>query len=244
MSRPLIPAAVSLAHIAVLAALAGVWVVERAPIPPRPLQAMLYTPAVAAPVEAPPASAPPAPQARPAAATAPAHSIPTREQADAPADITRKTRPQPPAPTAAPAAPAAPASPPAAASAAPDSSSATADGSATASGGQGRHGTQDSSGDGPHEARIISSMYSNRPPTYPAASRSLGEEGRVILKVRVNAAGRPESIDIDTSSGFPRLDRAATDAVHRWRFEPAMSQGQPVAGWVRVPILFRLDNSR
>lgn len=241
MSRPLIPAAVSLAHIAVLAALAGVWVVERAPIPPRPLQAMLYTPAVAAPVEAPPASAPPAPKAGPAAATAPARSIPAREQADAPADITRKTRPQPPAPTAA---PATPASPPAAASTAPDSSSATADGNATASGGQGRRGSQDGSGDGPHEARIISSMYSNRPPTYPAASRSLGEEGRVVLKVRVNAAGRPENIDVDTSSGFPRLDRAATDAVNRWRFEPAMSQGQPVAGWVRVPILFRLDSSR
>lgn len=80
----------------------------------------------------------------------------------------------------------------------------------------------------------------NPAPRYPAISRRGREEGRVMLRVRVSDAGTVEAIDVQASSGFARLDEAALAAVRRWRFVPARSGGQPVAGWAIVPIHFQL----
>jgi TonB family protein len=41
-------------------------------------------------------------------------------------------------------------------------------------------------------------------------------------------------------SGARELDRAAVEAVRRWRFAPATRGGQPVEGSVQVPITFNL----
>lgn len=81
----------------------------------------------------------------------------------------------------------------------------------------------------------------NPPPAYPALSRRLGEQGRVILRVLVNAAGSADEVQIRSSSGHPRLDQAARDTVRGWKFVPAKRGEQPVAAWVLVPISFRLD---
>ncbi|ASJ23956.1 TonB_C domain containing protein [Laribacter hongkongensis] len=50
-------------------------------------------------------------------------------------------------------------------------------------------------------------------------------------------------MEIDTSSGFARLDQAAVTAVRQWRFAPARHGDVPVAAWARVPIRFRLDEA-
>ena len=81
----------------------------------------------------------------------------------------------------------------------------------------------------------------NPPPAYPPASRRLGEQGRVVLRVLVSADGQPEQVDVRTSSGSPRLDSAALDTVRRWKFVPARQGERPVAAWVLVPISFRLE---
>ncbi|MGH8742241.1 MAG: energy transducer TonB, partial [Burkholderiales bacterium] len=81
----------------------------------------------------------------------------------------------------------------------------------------------------------------NPPPAYPAASRRLGEEGRVVLRVLVNAAGGTDEVQIRTSSGHARLDDAARETVRRWRFVPAKRGEQPVPAWVLIPISFRLE---
>lgn len=81
----------------------------------------------------------------------------------------------------------------------------------------------------------------NPQPPYPLLSRKRREEGRVRLRVRVAASGRPESVNIVASSGFARLDQAALDAVGEWQFVPARQQGLAVAGWVEVPIQFNLE---
>lgn len=80
----------------------------------------------------------------------------------------------------------------------------------------------------------------NPAPVYPDFSRRLGEEGTVRLKVHVAPDGRPLEIVLAQSSGHPRLDRAAEDAVAGWRFVPARLGDTPVAGWVLVPISFTL----
>ena len=81
----------------------------------------------------------------------------------------------------------------------------------------------------------------NPPPAYPALSRRIGEEGRVILRVLVGTAGSAEEVQVRTSSGHPRLDQAARAAVQRWKFVPARRGEHPVAAWVLIPISFRLE---
>lgn len=81
----------------------------------------------------------------------------------------------------------------------------------------------------------------NPAPSYPPVSRRMGEQGRVILRVLVSARGDPEDVEVRTSSGSDRLDRAAMDAVRRWRFAPAHRGAEAIAAWALVPILFQLD---
>jgi protein TonB len=90
---------------------------------------------------------------------------------------------------------------------------------------------------------IFQADYLDNPaPAYPALSRRLGEQGRVLLRVLVNAKGRAEEVELRTPSGHARLDEAARDTVRRWRFVPARRGAEAVAAWVLIPISFRLDN--
>jgi protein TonB len=90
-------------------------------------------------------------------------------------------------------------------------------------------------------ARFDPDYLSNPKPLYPPASRRLREEGQVVLRVRVSPAGLAEGIELRHSSGFPRLDQAALEAVARWRFIPARRGAEAVSAWVLVPINFNLQ---
>lgn len=91
--------------------------------------------------------------------------------------------------------------------------------------------------------RFDAAYLDNPAPAYPALARRQREEGRVMLRVLVGADGRAERVDIATSSGSERLDRAAQDAVRRWRFVAARRGGEAVAAYVSVPIVFSLDRA-
>ncbi len=80
----------------------------------------------------------------------------------------------------------------------------------------------------------------NPPPVYPLAARRQGLEGRVLLRVRVAPNGTPADVTMLETSGHAILDGAASDALARWRFEPARRLGLPISGTVDVPIVFRL----
>lgn len=84
--------------------------------------------------------------------------------------------------------------------------------------------------------------YLNNPaPDYPAMSRRMGEEGRVLMRVLVSADGAADDVQIEKSSGSERLDNAAISAVKRWRFIPAKKNSQPLSAYVLVPMKFVLD---
>lgn len=76
-------------------------------------------------------------------------------------------------------------------------------------------------------------------PEYPPASRRAGEEGTVHLTVLVDGAGRPREVSVSRSSGSTRLDRAAQDAVRKWRFT---RHQQPDAIRTSINITFRLTD--
>ena len=63
-----------------------------------------------------------------------------------------------------------------------------------------------------------------------------------MLTVAVSAAGAAETVSVARGSGHSMLDRAALEAVRRWRFEPARRAGMAAPGTVSVPIRFRLDD--
>jgi protein TonB len=90
-------------------------------------------------------------------------------------------------------------------------------------------------------ARFDADYLHNPRPAYPVLSRRLGEEGRVVLNVRVLADGSPGRVEVQASSGYPRLDQAALEAVSRWRFVPAKRGEEPLDASVLVPLNFRLD---
>lgn len=90
------------------------------------------------------------------------------------------------------------------------------------------------------EARFDADYLANPTPAYPMASRRLGEEGTVHLRVHVGPAGNAMSVQLKSSCGYPRLDQSALETVARWRFVPARRGATPVASWVVVPIIFSL----
>jgi len=89
--------------------------------------------------------------------------------------------------------------------------------------------------------RFDAAYLHNPRPVYPPLSRRLGEEGKVLLRVRVSAEGRPVAVDLEKSSNFERLDEVARQAVERWRFVPARHGDEAIEGTVIVPVEFRLD---
>jgi protein TonB len=83
--------------------------------------------------------------------------------------------------------------------------------------------------------------YLNNPaPAYPALSRRMGEEGKVVLRVHVNERGLPDEVQLKASSGSQRLDTTALETVRQWKFVPARRGDTPVDAWVLVPITFSL----
>ncbi len=91
-------------------------------------------------------------------------------------------------------------------------------------------------------ARFDADYLQNPAPAYPAMSRRLQEEGKVLLQVKVTATGTAEHVQIKQGSGYPRLDEAALNTVRQWRFIPARRGDEAVAASVVVPIVFRLDS--
>ena len=88
---------------------------------------------------------------------------------------------------------------------------------------------------------VVPAAYLSTPqPGYPASAREEGEEGVVMLRVRISRDGLPEEIVLERSSGFVALDRAAIAGVKRWTFTPALRGAEPIEAWMRIPVRFRL----
>lgn len=168
-------------------------------------------PKVTPPPPAPPPPPKPAPKTSPRPAPMPVAIADPRPAPNAPTGI---TTPQPPAPPVeAPAAPPAPAPAPPAPPAPPKIDLPSSD-----------------------------AAYLNNPtPTYPAISKRLGEQGKVVLRVLIGTDGLPQKVEISKSSGFDRLDRQAQEAVMRWRFVPGKRNGVPETMWNLVPVNFVLE---
>jgi protein TonB len=84
------------------------------------------------------------------------------------------------------------------------------------------------------------------PMTYPPALLEQGIEGRVLLRLFVDAQGTliPDSTRVAESSGYPALDSAALAGSRELRFSPALRNGRAVAAPFLQPVHFRHPRSR
>jgi periplasmic protein TonB len=81
----------------------------------------------------------------------------------------------------------------------------------------------------------------NPKPAYPALSKRLGEQGKVIVRVLIGPDGAAQQAELGRSSGFERLDQAALATVLKWRYVPGKRGGVAEAMWFNVPINFVLE---
>jgi protein TonB len=82
----------------------------------------------------------------------------------------------------------------------------------------------------------------NPTPPYPPLSARLGETGRVVYQVWIGPDGKAQRAELVSSSGFPRLDKAAYETVMRWRYVPGKRNGVPETMPFNVPISWELRN--
>lgn len=79
------------------------------------------------------------------------------------------------------------------------------------------------------------------PPVYPALSRRLKEQGKLVLRVELDESGQVIEVRVKQSSGFPRLDEAGMAAVRQWRCNAPTRAGEPVKAVALQPFNFVLE---
>lgn len=81
----------------------------------------------------------------------------------------------------------------------------------------------------------------NRPPVYPREAARRGEQGTVLVLIRVSSMGLAEGAEVLASSGHHALDRAAVAAVMTWRFRPAIQDGRAIPFEMPMRIVFAMQ---
>ena len=78
-------------------------------------------------------------------------------------------------------------------------------------------------------------------PVYPVRARMAGQSGYVEVSYLIDAAGRPEAIDITESRPRRVFERAALQAIRDWRFDPTTVTGAEGRQYLRFD--FNLDGT-
>ena len=89
------------------------------------------------------------------------------------------------------------------------------------------------------EAQIVRQV----PPQYPLNAARDGEQGWVDVEFTVNADGSVANAHVTDAQPRRVFDRAALDAVDRWRFKPALINGRPAAVVLKRRVEFKLSGN-
>jgi protein TonB len=81
-------------------------------------------------------------------------------------------------------------------------------------------------------------LSSSPAPRYPVEWQRQGWSGTVLLRLTIGPAGRVEQVELESSSGFPELDRSAMQATRQWTGRPRLLNGKAVASQVLLPVVF------
>lgn len=78
------------------------------------------------------------------------------------------------------------------------------------------------------------------PPQFPSKLLKDGIGGKVVVSCVIDAKGNILSSKIKQSSGQQELDKAALQAVARWKFKPARRGGKPFQATCNIPFTFEV----
>ncbi|HSN72539.1 MAG TPA: TonB family protein [Steroidobacteraceae bacterium] len=81
-------------------------------------------------------------------------------------------------------------------------------------------------------------------PEYPVSARARGTEGFVDLQFTVDRTGSVVDIIVIAASPEGVFEAPTLAAASRWKFQPKLVEGRPVAVRVRTRVWFRLDDSQ
>ncbi len=76
-------------------------------------------------------------------------------------------------------------------------------------------------------------------PVYPLMARRLGKEGRVVLRLTIDANGKLSGVEVIEGAGYG-FTEAAVEAVKKSTFTPAVLNGKAVMSRALLPIKFTL----
>jgi protein TonB len=88
---------------------------------------------------------------------------------------------------------------------------------------------------------VIDASRNCRLPEYPAVSRRMEEQGTVVLEMLIDTDGRVSDSKVAQSSGHPRLDEAAREALSLCKFVPGTIDGRPEKSWWPIKYTWRLQ---
>ena len=80
-------------------------------------------------------------------------------------------------------------------------------------------------------------------PDYPDSAMRKGIQGYVDVQFTITAQGNVTNVAVVSSDPGEVFNRAATDAVRRWRYDPRVVDGQPVDSQSQVRLQFKLNQS-
>ncbi len=85
-------------------------------------------------------------------------------------------------------------------------------------------------------AKLISRVL----PEYPEIAKQQGIEGTVLLQAVISKEGSVLSLAVMNATANPDLAQAARTAVHQWRYEPTLLNGEPVEVLTTITVDFQL----
>jgi protein TonB len=106
-----------------------------------------------------------------------------------------------------------------------------------AAGGSNAAGTDSGSAAGATTAAVL---VKGAPARYPTAAMRARQEGWVVVSFTVDPDGKTSDVKVVESQPRHVFDRAAIDAVERYRFNPAMKDGTAVSSVKQQRIEFKL----
>lgn len=94
----------------------------------------------------------------------------------------------------------------------------------------------------PDPARKNAGITQGAPPDdyYPAAAKRRDEQGEIVVRTHVTAAGCASEFAVVVSSGYPDLDHGAIQVAEASRYAAAKDGESPVEGYVTFKVRFEI----
>ncbi|THD36181.1 MAG: TonB family protein [Sphingomonas sp.] len=79
-------------------------------------------------------------------------------------------------------------------------------------------------------------------PPYPASEIRSGNSGRVVIRVLIGTDGRVRQVERVSAASDAFFAAAEKQALTKWRFKPATSDGMPIEQWKVMGLRFELQD--